>query len=72
MVIALSVPAYILICYIIGHFDEKSEFWQMENNLNYRVTPYSDEMLNHIREIRKNLNKLLGSFFLRMTVPSGK
>ncbi len=55
MVIALSVPAYILICYIIGHFGEKSEFWQMENNLNYRVTPYSDEMLNHIREIRKKL-----------------
>jgi len=55
MVIALSVPAYILICYIIGHFDEKSGFWQMENNLNYRVTPYSDEMLNHIREIRKKL-----------------
>ena len=55
MVIALSVPAYIIICYIIGHFDEKSGFWQMENNLSYRVTPYSDEMLNHIREIRKKL-----------------
>lgn len=55
MVIALSVPAYIIICYIIGHFDERSGFWQIENNLSYRVTPYSDEMLNHIREIRKKL-----------------
>lgn len=55
MVIALSVPAYIIICYVIGHFDEKSGFWQIENNLSYRVTPYSDEMLNHIREIRKKL-----------------
>jgi hypothetical protein len=39
MVIALSVPCNILVCYIIGHCDEKSRFWQIENNLNYRVTP---------------------------------
>ena len=55
MVIALSVPCYILVCYIIGHYDEKSGFWQIENNLSYRVTPYSDEMLTSIREIRKQL-----------------
>jgi hypothetical protein len=57
MVIALSVPLYIITCYIIGHFDEKSGFWQIENNLNYRVTPLSEEMLAHIREIRKKLDK---------------
>jgi len=32
MVIALSVPCYIIVCYIIGHYDERSGFWQMENN----------------------------------------
>jgi len=57
MVIALSVPCYILVCYIIGHYDEKSGFWQMENNLNYRVTPLAEEMLTGIREIRKQLEK---------------
>jgi hypothetical protein len=55
VVIALSVPCYIVVCYVIGHFDEKSGFWQIENNLNYRVTPYSDEMLQSIREIKKQL-----------------
>jgi hypothetical protein len=53
LVIALSVPCYILVCYIIGHYDEKSGFWQIENNLTYRFTPYSDEMLNNIRDIKK-------------------
>jgi hypothetical protein len=53
VVIALSVPCYILVCYIIGHYDEKSGFWQIENNLTYRFTPYSDEMLNNIRDIKK-------------------
>src|SRR5512145_3090687 len=53
VVIALSVPCYIAVCYLIGHYDEKSGFWQIENNLNYRVTPYSDEMLQNIREIKK-------------------
>jgi hypothetical protein len=57
MVIALSVPCYILICYIIGHFDEKSGFWQIENNLSYRFTPFSEEMLTGIREIKKQLEK---------------
>jgi hypothetical protein len=57
MVIALSVPIYILACYIIGHYDEKSGFWQIENNLSYRVTPYSDEMLKSIREIKQQLEK---------------
>jgi hypothetical protein len=57
MVIALSVPCYIIACYIIGHYDEKSGFWQLENDLNYRVTPLSDEMLTSIREIRKQLDK---------------
>jgi hypothetical protein len=56
-VIVLSVPCYILVCYIIGHYDEKSGFWQIENNLNYRVTPYSEEMLTSIREIKKQLDK---------------
>jgi len=55
MVIVLAIPLYIIICYIIGHFDEKSGFWQIENNLNYRVTPLSEEMLKNIREIRKKL-----------------
>ena len=60
MVIALSVPCYIIVCYIIGHFDEKSGFWQIENNLNYRVTPYSEEMLTSIREIKKQLDRTEG------------
>jgi glucose-6-phosphate-specific signal transduction histidine kinase len=55
MVIAIAIPVYIIACYLIGHFDEKSGFWQIENDLNYRVTPLSDEMLTHIREIRKKL-----------------
>lgn len=57
MVIALAIPVYIIGCYIIGHYDEKSGFWQIENNLSYRVTPLSEEMLVHIREIRKKLDK---------------
>ena len=52
MVIALAVP-----CYIIGHYDERSGFWQIENNLNYRFTPYSEEMLTSIREIKKQFEK---------------
>ena len=56
-VIALAVPFYILICYLIGHYDEKIGFWQIENNMSYRYTPYSEEMLNNIREIRKKLDK---------------
>jgi len=55
MVIAIAVPVYIVFCYVIGYFDERSGFWQIENNLSYRVTPLSEEMLNHIREIRKKL-----------------
>ncbi|MDD1702760.1 MAG: hypothetical protein LUQ31_07275 [Methanoregula sp.] len=55
MVIALAVPVYIIVCYVIGHYDEMIGFWQLENNLNYRVTPYSDEMLQSIREIKKKL-----------------
>ena len=55
MVIAIAVPVYIIFCYVIGYFDERSGFWQIENNLSYRVTPLSEEMLNHIREIRKKL-----------------
>ncbi|MCK9630903.1 MAG: hypothetical protein M0R30_04615 [Methanoregula sp.] len=57
MVIALSVPCYIIICYLIGYYDEKSGFWQIENNLSYRVTPYSEEMLTNIREIKEHLRK---------------
>ena len=57
VVIALSVPCYIIVCYIIGHYDEKSGFWQVENNLTYRFTPYSDEMLNNIRDIKKMMEK---------------
>ena len=55
MVIAIAIPVYIIVCYLIGHFDEKSGFWQIENDLSYRVAPLSDEMLTHIREIRKKL-----------------
>jgi hypothetical protein len=55
MVIILAIPVYIAACYIIGHFDEKSGFWQIENNLNYRVTPLSEEMLKNIREIREKV-----------------
>jgi len=54
-VIAISIPVYIIFCFVIGFFDEKSGFWQIENDLNYRVTPLSEEMLAHIREIRKKL-----------------
>ena len=56
MVIALSIPVYVIFCYILGHIDEKSGFWQIENDLGYRVTPLSDEMLQAIREIRKKLD----------------
>ena len=54
-VIAISIPAYITFCFVIGYYDEKSGFWQIENNLSYRFTPLSEEMLTHIREIRKKL-----------------
>ena len=57
MVIAFAVPCYIIVCYIIGHYDERSGFWQVENNLSYRFTPYSEEMLTSIREIKKQLEK---------------
>jgi len=56
MVIAIAIPIYIVFCYILGHIDEKSGFWQIENNLGYRVTPLSDEMLQTIREIKKKLD----------------
>jgi hypothetical protein len=55
MVIAISVPSYVIICYIIGHLDEATGFWQTENDMGYRVTPMSQEMLESIREIRKKL-----------------
>ena len=55
MVIAIATPAYIVICYIIGHVDETTGFWQAENDMGYRVTPMSQEMLEGIREIRKKL-----------------
>ena len=55
MVIAIAVPAYVLVCYIIGHIDESVGFWQAENDMGYRVTPMSQEMLESIREIRKKL-----------------
>ncbi|MEI7856257.1 MAG: hypothetical protein WCH85_02000 [Methanomicrobiales archaeon] len=57
MVIALAIPVYIIFCYLLGHIDEKSGFWQMENDLGYRVTPLSDEMLKTIREINMKLDK---------------
>lgn len=55
MVIAIAIPAYIIICYLIGHYDEKSGFWQIENDLSYRVTPLPGEKINHIRELQKKL-----------------
>lgn len=56
-VIALSVPGYVIICYLIGHYDERIGFWQVENNLSYRFSPYSDEMRRDIREIKQQLKK---------------
>jgi len=56
-VIALSIPGYVIICYLIGHYDEKIGFWQVENNLSYRFSPYSDEMRRDIREIKDQLRK---------------
>jgi hypothetical protein len=56
MVIAIAIPFYVIFCYLLGHVDEKSGFWQMENDLGYRVTPLSDEMLQTIREIKKKLD----------------
>lgn len=55
MVIVISIPCYVIFCYSIGHFDESSGFWQVENDLGYRVTPLSEEMLKNIREIKKRL-----------------
>ena len=55
MVIAIAIPVYIIFCYILGHVDEISGFWQIENDLGYRVTPLSDEMLQTIREINRKL-----------------
>jgi len=55
MVIAIAIPLYVIICYLIGHADEASGFWQAENDLGYRVTPMSQEMLEGIREIRQKL-----------------
>lgn len=57
VVIALAVPCYVIVCYLIGHYDEKSGFWQTENNLSYRFTPYSEEMRNDIRAIRRVMEK---------------
>ena len=54
-VIAISIPVYIIFCFVIGYYDERSGFWQIENNLSYRFMPLSEEMLTHIREIRKKL-----------------
>jgi hypothetical protein len=56
-VIVLSVPGYVIVCYLIGHYDEKVGFWQVENNLSYRFSPYSDEMRKDIREIKERLKK---------------
>nr|WP_321349433.1 hypothetical protein [uncultured Methanoregula sp.] len=56
-VIALSVPVYIAICYLIGFFDERSGFWHIENNMNYRFTPNSEEMLSTLRYIREYIDK---------------
>ncbi|MDD1705057.1 MAG: hypothetical protein LUP97_07540 [Methanoregula sp.] len=55
VVIALAIPLYVVICYLIGHADEAIGFWQAENDLGYRVTPMSREMLEGIREIRQKL-----------------
>ena len=60
-VIAISIPAYIAICYLIGHFDERSGFWQVENDLGYRVAPLSEEILKNVRDIRKKLEETPGT-----------
>lgn len=56
-VIALSVPIYITVCFLIGYFDEKSGFWHIENDMSYRFTPNSDEMLKTLRYIREYIDK---------------
>jgi len=56
-VIVLSVPCYIAICYFIGFFDERSGFWHIENNMSYRFTPNSEEMLTTLRYIRDHIDK---------------
>jgi hypothetical protein len=56
-VIAISIPAYVAICYLIGHFDEHSGFWQVENDLGYRVAPLSEEILKNVRDIKKELEE---------------
>lgn len=55
-VIALSIPIYVLACYFIGHADETSGLWQAENDLGYRVTPLSEELLNTVRDIKKKVD----------------
>nr|WP_320160395.1 hypothetical protein [uncultured Methanoregula sp.] len=57
MVIALSVPCYIAVCFLIGYYDEKSGFWHIENNMSYRFTPNSEEMLNTLRYIKDHIDK---------------
>ena len=39
MVLALAVPCYILLCYIIGHYDEKIGFWQTRKQPQLPVYP---------------------------------
>lgn len=56
-VITLSIPGYVLVCHLLGHYDEKIGFWQVEKNLIYRFSPFSDEMRKDIREIKESLVK---------------
>lgn len=53
VVIAVPVPGSVLVCSLIGHHEEKSGFWQTENNLRYRFTPCPEEMHSEIRASRK-------------------
>lgn len=55
LVIAIAIPCYVIVCYVIGHVDETTGFWQAENDLGYRVTPMSQELLDTVREIRQKL-----------------
>ena len=55
MVIVIAIPLYVTICYVIGRIDESTGFWQAENDLGYRFTPISQELIETVREINQKL-----------------
>lgn len=57
-VIILSVPVYVSLCYAIGRVDERIGFWQIENNLSYRFSPLSEEMLRDVKKTRQDVTDM--------------